>query len=131
MSELKIVSTPTTKTVTRQTSGLINQLKADLGLELKVPLSKTETFDIIDIIVNCNPVELEMLRNNPHLPVTLCTIIASIQADMKWGRTNTIEMLWDRVLGRPVKTDGDAKLGVLPDTPVSRETYAKLLEKFK
>lgn len=130
MSDLKIVSTPTTKTVTRQTSGLINQLKADLGLELKVPLSQSEAFEIINIIVNCNPVELELLKNNPHLPVALCTIIASLQADMKWGRMNTLETLW-KILGTPIKTDGDTKIGVLPDTPVSRETYAKLLEKFK
>ena len=108
--------------------------------------SKEEILKVIQHIYESSPAELEPLmkdpndphKSNPNTPMWVLNVIAAINTDMRYGRTSTIEMLFDRVFGKatqPIEADVNAQvsntldLSVLSDDELIQ--YNALLEKIK
>ena len=109
--------------------------------------SKEEILKVIQHIYESSPAELEPLMKDPNdptkpnanTPMWVLNVIAAINTDMRYGRTSTIEMLFDRVFGKatqPIEADVNAQV-TSNDVDLSALTveelmqYNVLLEKIK
>lgn len=83
--------------------------------------SKEEILKVIQHIYESSPAELEPLMKDPNdptkpnanTPMWVLNVIAAINTDMRYGRTSTIEMLFDRVFGKatqPIEADVNAQV---------------------
>ena len=75
-------------------------------------------------------------KPNANTPMWVLNVIAAINTDMRYGRTSTIEMLFDRVFGKatqPIEADVNAQVTNTVDLSVLTTEellqYNALLEK--
>lgn len=92
---------------------LYNQLKKLTGKQVKHELSKEDYFKIIQYLMERTPTELKTIIENAKqedgtTPVWVLNIISAIQSDIRYGRTNTIDSIFDRIFGKATQTiEGD------------------------
>lgn len=107
------------------------KLLNNLGINLSVRLSKTDTANLLACLLTCNETQLTALMANDKLPLAIKAIIKRIMLDAQAGETVTVERIWDRLFGKgPMSLDATPITGVpsslpglIPDQPISREAY--------
>ena len=112
------------------------KLLNNLGINLSVRLSKTDTANLLACLLTCNETQLTALMSNDKLPLAIKAVIKRIQLDARIGETGTIERIWDRLFGKgpmsldatPITGAPSAVPGLIPDQPISREAYVIIRE---
>lgn len=125
---------------------VLNYIRQTTGKKVDPQSSKEEILKVIQHIYESSPAELMPLmkdpndpkKSNPNTPMWVLNIIAAINADMRIGRTSTIEMLFDRVFGKATQTiEGEINAQVTNTVDLSVLSteeliqYNALLEKIK
>ena len=124
---------------------VLNYIQQTTGKKVDPQSSKEEILKVIQHIYESSPAELEPLlkdpadphKPNPNTPMWVLSIISAINTDMRYGRTSTIEMLFDRVFGKATQTiEGEINTNVNPVdlsvlTTEELLQYNALLEKIK
>ena len=103
------------------------KLLNNLGINLSVRLSKTDTANLLACLLTCNETQLTTLMANDKMPLAIKAIIKRIQLDARIGETGTIERIWDRLFGKgpmsldatPITGTPSAVPGLIPDPPIS------------
>ena len=107
----------------------IQKLLSALNINLSVRLSKADTGNLLACLLTCNESQLNALLGNPKVPVVIKTVIKRLLEDMKYGNTETVEKLWDRLFGKTMAQpdmsgpEPSLEKGIIPNVPVSREAY--------
>lgn len=115
------------------------------GKKVDPKSNKEQILKVIQHIYESSPNELEPLIHDPetgkpnkNTPVWVLNVISAINNDIRYGRTTTIEALFDRVFGKatqPIEGDintsvtGNMNLSVLTTEELLQ--YNALLEKIK
>lgn len=85
---------------------IYKKLKAITSKKVGYELEKEDYFKVIRWVMEQNAGTLEVLikdkdgRPNKDTPLWLINIISAINADIRYGRTTTVEMIFDRVFGK-------------------------------
>lgn len=123
---------------------VLSYIRQTTGKKVDPQSSKEEILKVIQHIYESSPAELEPLMKDPNdptkpnanTPMWVLNVIAAINTDMRYGRTSTIEMLFDRVFGKatqPIEADVNAKVTNTVDLSVLTTEellqYNALLEK--
>lgn len=123
---------------------VLNYIRQTTGKRVDPQSSKEEILKVIQHIYESSPAELEPLMKDPNdptkpnanTPMWVLNVIAAINTDMRYGRTSTIEMLFDRVFGKatqPIEADVNAQVTNTVDLSVLTTEellqYNALLEK--
>lgn len=104
---------PTKKNSGRKPS-LYKQLKKLTGKSVGYELEKEDYYNIIRFLMEQDSDTLEKLvvvtdpatgkkMMNPKTPIWVVSVCSAINADAKYGRTTTVEMVFDRVFGKAVQ----------------------------
>lgn len=104
----------------------ITKLLQSLNINTNISLTKADTYNLLATLLTCNEKQLVALQNNSKVPIVIKIIIKRLIEDYKIASTSTIEMVWDRVFGKNsmlLNSNTETYNGILPNTPVSRETY--------
>ena len=80
---------------------LTNVIKDVFLDECNIKLSKSQSEDIIKAILTKNKKELIELANNDELPFWVAMIAKKATRDYEKGSIHLLEILWDRVYGKP------------------------------
>ena len=104
------------------------KLLTSLNINLSVQLTKQDTANLLACLLTCNSSQLQALMSNKRVPVVIKTVIRRLIEDEKFGNTETIEKLWDRIFGKgPMQLDlpeqQQLQTGIIPNVPISREAY--------
>lgn len=125
---------------------VLNYIRKTTGKKVDPQSSKEEILKVIQHIYESSPLELEPLikdpndptKPNPNTPMWVLNVIAAINTDMRYGRTSTIEMLFDRVFGKATQNiEGEISAQINNAVDLSVLTteellqYNSLLEKIK
>ena len=133
-----------TKRKGRGKLSVLSYIRQTTGKKVDPQSSKEEILKVIQHIYESSPAELEPLMKDPNdptkpnanTPMWVLNVIAAINTDMRYGRTSTIEMLFDRVFGKatqPIEADVNAQVTNTVDLSVLTTEellqYNALLEK--
>lgn len=123
---------------------LYKRLKALTGTKIDYELSKEDYFKIIRWVMEQNTRTLKSLlrgddgKPNEDTPLWLLNIISAINSDIRYGRTSTVEMIFDRVFGKATQSiEGEINAQVTNSMDLSALTteelmqYNAILEKIK
>ncbi len=125
---------------------VLSYIRQTTGKKVDPQSSKEEILKVIQHIYESSPSELEPLlkdpsdpkKPNPNTPMWVLSIISAINTDMRYGRTSTIEMLFDRVFGKamqPIEADVNAQMTTTVDLSVLTTEellqYNALLDKIR
>mgnify|MGYP001135587192 FL=1 len=123
---------------------VLSYIRQTTGKKVDPQSSKEEILKVIQHIYESSPAELEPLMKDPNdptkpnanTPMWVLNVIVAINTDMRYGRTSTIEMLFDRVFGKatqPIEADVNAQVTNTVDLSVLTTEellqYNALLEK--
>lgn len=110
----------------------VQKLLLDLGVNLDLRLTKTDTANLLATLLTCNAQQLEALKMNPKVPIAIKIVIKRLQEDADLGNMNALERIWDRVFGKASLTldlpEQSTVAGIIPNTPISREAYVVIRE---
>lgn len=110
----------------------MTKLLQSLNINLNINLTKTDTYNLLATLLTCNEKQLVALQNNSKVPIVIKIIIKRLIEDYKIASTSTIEMVWDRIFGKGnmslTNIPQEGLHGILPNQPVSRETYTIIRE---
>lgn len=85
---------------------LYKKLKAVTGIKVDHELSKEDYYNVIKFLMERTPNELDSLikgadgHANKDTPIWILNIINAINTDVRYGRTTTIDSLFDRLFGK-------------------------------
>lgn len=85
---------------------LYKRLKAANGLKVDHELSKDDYYNVIRYLMERTPNELESIikdkdgHANKDTPIWILNIIQAINMDIRYGRTTTIDNIFDRLFGK-------------------------------
>jgi hypothetical protein len=79
---------------------LYKQLLAVTGKKVNFELSKEDYLKIIRYLMERSKDELTLIFKDSKTPIFICNIIGALFADTKYGRTTTVEALFDRLFGK-------------------------------
>lgn len=104
---------------------LYKQLKELTGKKVDFELSKEDYFKVIRYLMERTPAELKIIMQNAQdpkgtTPIWVINIISAINSDIRYGRTYTIDSLFDRIFGKstqPIEGDLNANLSGSLGTP--------------
>lgn len=122
---------------------MFKYIKSLTGDTVSPEMSRDDYFKVIRFIMEKSPEELEPLmkgedgKPNKKTPIWVLNIISAIHTDVRYGRTSTVDSLFDRVFGKatqPVESDvqvtnNSVDLSALTDDELMQ--YHSLLEKIK
>lgn len=89
---------------------LYKKLKELTGLRVEYELSKEDYFKLIRFVMERTPNEIEKLIKNPDgtqnkdIPIWVINIISAINMDIRYGRTSTMDSIFDRVFGKAIQS---------------------------
>lgn len=115
------------------------------GKKVAPEMSKEDYYKIIRFLMESTPEELEGLvmgkdkKPNKKTPIWVLNVVSAINSDIRYGRTSTVEMLFDRVFGKatqPIEGDLNAQvtnnsIDLSALTTEELLQYNSLLEKIK
>lgn len=120
-------------------------IKSLTGQKAEPEMSREDYYKIIRFLMESTPETLESLvktkdgKPNKKTPVWVLNIVSAINADIRYGRTSTVEMLFDRVFGKATQmiegelnasvTNNSIDLSMLTTDELLQ--YNNLLEKIK
>ena len=121
---------------------LYKKLKQMTGQKVDYELSKEDYFNVIRYLMERTTSELKKIiedskREDSLTPIWVLNVIAAINGDIRYGRTTTIDSLFDRIFGKasqPIESDINAVVSTdAPDlSALSTEEllmYHSLMEK--
>lgn len=105
---------------------LYKKLKELTGKKVDYEMSKEDYFKVIRYLMERTPGELKKIIENAKdevngsTPVWVLSVISAINTDIRYGRTSTIDSLFDRLFGRstqPIEGDINANVSgsITPD----------------
>lgn len=126
---------------------MYKQLKALIGKSVGFELEQEDYYNIIRFLMEQDLETLDRFiktKNakgenvlNPKVPIWVINIVTAINSDVRYGRTNTVEMLFDRVFGKAVQpvqgdivTNGRQPSDTMTDEELEAE-IASIEEKLK
>lgn len=126
---------------------MYKQLKEMIGKAVGYTLEQEDYYNIIRFLMEQDLETLEGFIKtkdatgkavlNPKVPIWVINIVTAINTDVRYGRTNTVEMLFDRVFGKAVQpvqgdivTNGKQPTDEMTDEEIEAE-IAQLEEKLK
>ena len=89
---------------------LYKKLKAVTGIKVDHELSKEDYYNVIKYLMERSPNELDALardsegHSNKDTPIWILNIISAINMDVRYGRTTTIDSLFDRLFGKAIQS---------------------------
>lgn len=109
------------------------KLLTSLNINLNLQLTKQDTMNLLSCLLTCNEQQLIALKANKKVPIAIKTVITRLLEDAKNGSIDTVEKLWDRIFGRgnmllELPQEQQTMTGIIPNVPVSRETYMIIKE---
>ena len=116
---------------------LYKQLKKLIGQSVGHELEKEDYFNVIRFLMECSPNELERLikdkngQPNKDTPIWVLNIVSAINSDIRYGRTFTIEMIFDRIFGKatqPIEGDVNAQVTTTNSVDLSALSTEELLQ---
>lgn len=123
---------------------MYKQLKELTGKKVDYELSKEDYYKTIRFLLERSKGELNKImadanREDSTTPIWVCNIISAIFTDIRYGRTYTVDSLFDRVFGKPTQqiesevnaqiTNNSMDLSALTTDELLQ--YNSLLEKIK
>lgn len=117
-------------------------IKKQTGTTVAPEMSKEDYIKVIRFLMERSASELEPLvkgadgKVNSNTPIWVVNVISAIHSDIRYGRTSTVEMLFDRVFGKSTQSiEADVEVTNTVDlSALSTEElmqYNTLLEKIK
>lgn len=97
-------------------------------------ISREDAYKLMSHLLSCSKTQLEAMARNPDLPISIVCQIKAIVTDMANGKTDTVDKLFDRLYGKsmqPMEITGGEGMPLIPDKPMSRKEYEKLLNRLK
>ncbi len=93
---------------------VLKYIRSTTGKKVDPKSSKEEILKVIQHLYESSTAELEPLLKDPDnpskpnkdTPIWVLNVIAAINSDIRFGRTSTIEMLFDRVFGKATQNIG-------------------------
>ena len=109
---------------------LYKQLKELTGKKVDYELSKEDYFKVIRYLMERTPGELKKIlvdakdEDNGTTPVWVINIISAINSDIRYGRTATMEMIFDRLYGKAIQPIDSEINGQLSNTNLNVDLSA-------
>ena len=125
---------------------VLKYIQTTTGKKVNPQSSKEEILKVIQHLYESSTAELEPLLKDPEnpskpnkdTPIWVLNIIAAINSDIRYGRTSTVEMLFDRVFGKATQNiEGEINANVSNNMDLSALsddeliTYNTLLDKIR
>ena len=120
---------------------LYKYLKEQLGKKVGYELEEGDFQDIMRALLEMTPAELEKLvkradgSQNKQTPAWILMLVSQINMCIRYGRTDALELILDRVFGRATqKVENEVTAHVVDLSGLSTEEllqYNALLEKIK
>lgn len=116
---------------------LYKQLKELTGKKVDFELSKEDYYKVIRFLMERTPGELQKIldnakdKENGTTPIWVLNIISAINSDIRYGRTSTIDMIFDRLFGKstqPIEGDVNANVSGSLNVDLSVLTNDELLK---
>ncbi|MDH6398414.1 hypothetical protein [Dysgonomonas sp. PF1-23] len=111
---------------------LYKQLKSITGKKVDYELSKEDYFKTIRFLMERTKDELNSIMKDEQTPIWVCNIISAIFSDIRYGRTSTVEMIFDRLFGKstqPIEGDVNANVsGSVGMVDLSKLTTEELVQ---
>ncbi len=82
---------------------LYKQLLKTTDKRVEIELSKEDYYKVIRYLMERTPGELKRIAKDENIPVWVSNIISAIFMDMKAGRINTLNTVFDRLFGKPTQ----------------------------
>ena len=85
---------------------LYKKLKKQTGIRVDHELSKEDYYNVIRFLMERTPNELNSLLKdtdghaNKNTPIWILNIVSAINSDIRYGRTTTIDGIFDRLFGK-------------------------------
>ena len=98
---------------------LYKKLKELVGQTVGHELEKEDYSNVIRFLMERSPKELERLIKDEHnqpnkeTHIWVLNIVSAINSDIRYGRTSTIEMIFDRIFGKstqPIESEVNAQV---------------------
>ena len=83
--------------------------------EHNLKISKGQSQDILKVLLGKTKDELIDLAKNPNMPWPVSMIVNKIHRDFKKGSMHALEVIWDRVYGKPKEEVEQTVNGGKPD----------------
>ncbi len=112
---------------------LYKQLKELTGKKVEYELSKEDYYKTIRFLMEQSKPTLDAIikdakTDESKTPIWVLNIISSIFSDIRYGRTSTVEMIFDRLFGKAVQTiDGDINNNISGNVNLSALTTEELM----
>lgn len=125
---------------------VLKYIQSTTGKKVNPQSSKEEILKVIQHLYESTTAELEPLLKDPNdptkpnrdTPIWVLNVIAAINSDIRYGRTSTIEMLFDRVFGKATQSiEGEINANVSNSLDLSALSddelvqYNQLLDKIR
>lgn len=116
---------------------LYKQLKTLTGKKVEYELSKEDYYKVIRFLMERTPGELQKIlddakdKDGGTTPIWVLNIISAINSDIRYGRTYTLDTIFDRLFGKstqPIEGDINANLSGSLSPDLSALTTEELLE---
>ena len=108
-----------------------NVLKGYFFEEQNLKLNKTQTQDIIRVILGKTRKDLVEMAKNEDLPFWVSLIVNKAQRDFKKGSIHILDVLFDRVYGKPkeeLETNNVTSLKLINIDPLDDSTNDSITE---
>jgi len=79
----------------------LSNLEKMAGQEYGLKLTKHDIALIMQWIIERTFTELKEIKENPNTPVFINALISAMEKDLKKGSIKTLEMIFDRIYGKP------------------------------
>jgi hypothetical protein len=109
---------------------LFKQLKEVTGKNVDYELSKEDYYKAIRYLMERNKTELQDILHNDKTQIWVCNIISAIMGDTKYGRTITVDSIFDRLFGRATQPQEVDVSGYL-DVGKEEMTEEQILDELK
>lgn len=109
---------------------LYKQLLQQWGEDDTPKPTKEDYSRAINHLLQSTEEDLQEIGNDKNTPVWVRSIVSAIREDMQAGRISTINILFDRVFGKPSQSaDVDAKLSLRGSIPIRAWVEDRLKQK--
>ena len=116
---------------------VLKYIQTTTGKKVNPQSSKEEILKVIQHLYESSAAELEPLLKDPNdrtkpnkdTPIWVLNIISAINSDIRYGRTSTVEMLFDRVFGKAIQNiEGEINANVSNNLDLSALSDEELLQ---
>lgn len=82
---------------------LYKQLFKTTLKRVEVEMSKEDYYKILSYLIERTPGELKVIAKSEQTPLWISNIISALFKDVKAGRINTLNIVFDRLFGKPTQ----------------------------